>query len=263
MYLQTNSKKGNNTPVEVEAVQSPSFEIFGTTVHLPPSSSLNTILLLALLVQNLTSLFKTKPVEFAIDLLRGGDLELLEKLDDIAVELRELTKADRVLIAGFHNGKKNTVYHWKRLSVLAEATRLGIEPVASKLKDVDTYSVMTKADYDLLSTLKAHQQYVHTHQDLPTISAKQKRFLSTCYMFGQYVCLLVDDIADAPHGIIFVQYDSREKCEVQTENEVGWSDTTRDIAYQKAMVVNNLIYDRGTSRMNKIFDFVKKKLRIF
>jgi hypothetical protein len=100
MYLQTNSKEGNNVPVEVEVVQSPSFEIFGTTVHLPPNSSLNTILLLALLIQNLTNLFKTKPVEFAIDLLKGGDLELLESLDDIAVELRELTKADRVLIAG-------------------------------------------------------------------------------------------------------------------------------------------------------------------
>lgn len=259
MTLQTTNK---TAPVEVEVVQNPSFELFGTTFHLPPSSNLNTILLLALLIQNVTNLFKTKPVEFAIDLLRGGDLELLEKLDDIAVELRELTKADRVLIAGFHNGKKNAVYHWKRLSVLAEATRLGIEPVASKLQDIDTYSVITKADYDLLSTLRANQQYVHTHQDLPTISIKQKRFLSTCYMFGQYLCLLVDDIADAPHGIIFVQYDSREKCEVQTENEVGWSDVTRGLAYDKAMIINSLIYDRGTPKMTKMLDWVKKKLRI-
>jgi hypothetical protein len=121
---------------------------------------------------------------------------------------------------------------------------------------------MTKADYDLLYTLKADQHYIHTHQDLPTISIKQKRFLSTCYMFGQYVCLLVDDIADAPHGVIFVQYDSREKCEEQTGHEVGWSDATRDIAYDKAQLVNSLIYDRGTPTINKMVDWAKKKLRI-
>jgi hypothetical protein len=81
-------------------------------------------------------------------------------------------------------------------------------------------------------------------------------------MFGQYVMLLIDDIAEDPHGIIFIQYDSRDKCEVQNYSEVGWSDITRAMAYDKAMAINSLIYDRGTSRLTKIKDWVKKKLRI-
>lgn len=238
----------------------PSFETFGVKFTLPPQTT--AVLLLILLSERILAIFKSKPVEFTVDLLRGADLQLLENLDDIAVELKELTRADRVLIAGFHNGKKNTVYHWKRVSVLAEATRLGIEPVIHKLKDIDTYSIMSLADYEYFSKLQADKTFIHTHQDLPTISNKQKRFLNSCYMFGQYVMLLVDDIAESPHGIIFIQYDSRDKCEVQNESEVGWSDATREMAYDKARLVNSLIYDRGTSRMTKLLDWVKKKLRI-
>jgi hypothetical protein len=238
----------------------PSFDLFGTKFTLPPQTT--TVLLLLLFTERLVALFTSKPAEFAIDLLRGSDLALLESLDDIAVELRELTKADRVLIAGFHNGKKNKVYHWKRVSVLAEATRLGIEPVAQKLKDIDTFSLMSLSDYQYLNKLQADKTFIHTHLDLPTISTKQKRFLSNCYMFGQYVMLLVDDVEEDPHGIIFVQYDSRDKCEVESESEVGWSDVTRDIAYDKAQLVNSLIYDRGTSTINKVVDWTKKKLRI-
>jgi hypothetical protein len=260
MYFEYGS--GEKKAIEGKEIPDSSFDIFGVTVYLPADVNLNTLLLLLLVTKNIVDLFKTKPVEFAIDLLRGSDLQLLESLDDIAVELRELTKADRVLIAGFHNGKKNTLYHWKRLSVLAEATRLGVEPVSYKLKDIDTYSVMTVSDYNMLISLKANQQYIHTHQDLPNISVKQKRFLHSCYMFGQYICLLIDDIADAPHGVIFVQYDSYEKCEVEIGGEIGWSETTKQLAYQKAVLVNNLIYDRGTSRFVKIKDWVKKKLRI-
>jgi hypothetical protein len=247
-------------PVPNTCNDAPSFDLFGTTITLP--SNLTSVILLLMVLERVVSVFKSKPMEFAINLLRGSDLELLESLDDIAVELREVTKADRVLIAGFHNGKQNAVYHWKRVSVLAEATRLGIEPVSHKLKDVDTFSIMSLADYEYLDKLQAAKAFIHTHYDLPTISNKQKRFLSTCYMFGQYVMLLVDDVATDPHGIIFIQYDSREKCEVQNESEVGWSDITREIAYDKAMAVNSLIYDRGTSRFTKMVDWVKKKLRI-
>jgi hypothetical protein len=215
---------------------------------------------LALLVQNVTNLFKTKPVEFAIDLLRGGDLEILERLDDIAVELRELTKADRVLIAGFHNGKKNTVYHWKRLSVLAEATRLGVESVLHKTKDLDTISVFSSNDYEFLKTLGAHKTFIHINRDLPTISIQQRRFLINCYMFGQYVMLLQDDVLTDPYGAIFIQYDSPEKCEVSRGGEVGWSSSVTNSAYQKVMRVNSLIYDRGTSRATKVVHWIKKKL---
>ena len=235
----------------------PSFDLFGTTIILP--SNITNIILLLMVLERLVSLFKSKPAEFAIDLLRGSDLELLESLDDIAVELRELTKADRVLIAGFHNGKQNQVYHWKRVSVLAEATRLGIEPVTLKLQDIETFSLMSLSDYQYLTKLKADKTFIHTHLDLPTISSKQKRFLNSCYMFGQYVMLLIDDVAENPHGIIFVQYDSREKCK---ESEVGWSDAIKELAYDKAILINSLIYDRGTSNMTKMLDWVKKKLRI-
>lgn len=239
----------------------PSFELFNTKFSLPPQTA--TVLILLMFLERVAAIFKSKPVEFTVDLLRGADLDLLERLDDIAVELKELTKADRVLIAGFHNGKKNNTYHWKRLSVLAESTRIGIEPVIQKLKDIDTVSILTLSDYNNLFELKANKTFIHTHLDLPTLSAKQKRFLGTCYMFGQYVMLLVDENAEAPHGIIFIQYDSREKCEIQTENYVGWSDSTRTQAFDKAVVVNNLIYERGTSRIQRIIGWVKKKCRIF
>ncbi|QIW88448.1 hypothetical protein [Pseudanabaena phage PA-SR01] len=238
----------------------PTFDVFGHTVTLPPQTT--PIVLLLIILTNVVLILKSKPAEFAVDLLRGSDLALLENLDDIAVELRELTKADRVLIAGFHNGKQNQVYHWKRISVLAEATRLGIEPVSNKLKDIDTFSLMALSDYEYLTKLKADKTFIHTHLDLPTISSKQKRFLSNCYMFGQYIMLLVDDVAVHPHGIIFVQYDSREKYKVQSESEVGWSDSTRKLAHDKARLINSLIYDLGTSNKTKMLDWVKKKLRI-
>lgn len=253
------TKQYEGQPV-VQPITAPSFELYGTKFTLPPQTATVIILLMAL--ERVVALFKSTPVELAVKVLRGSDLELLEKLDDIAVELRELTKADRVLIAGFHNGKRNKVYHWKRVSVLAEATRFGVEPVGQKIKDADTFSIMALTDYEYLTSLKADKAFIHTHLDLPTISNKQKRFLSTCYMFGQYVLFLVDDVAEDPHGIIFIQYDSREKCEVQNESEVGWSDATRSLAYDKALMVNSLIYDRGTSNIVKMLDWVKKKLRI-
>ena len=250
----------NNQQHQSQPVSPHSFEVFGYTVNVPPQSS--PILLALILISNAAMILKSKPAGYAVDLLRGSDLQLLESLDNIAVELKEITKADRVLIAGFHNGKKNTVYHWKRVSVLAESVRLGIEPVAKKLTDIDTFSIMALTDYEYLTKLEADKIFIHTHQDLPTISNKQKRFLSSCYMFGQYVMLLVDDVATSPHGIIFIQYDSREKCEVQNNFEIGWSDITRQLAYDKAMLINSLLYDRGTSNTVKMLDWVKKKLRI-
>jgi CTP synthase (UTP-ammonia lyase) len=254
MYKVTQQYEGKIEP-------QPSIEAFGLKVNLPESAQLNTILLLVLLVQTATNLFKTKPVEFAVDLLRGSDLQLLEDLDDIAVQLREITQADRVLIAGFHNGKKNSVYHWKRLSVLAEAVRLGIEPVKPKFKDLDTHSLLAKSDYDNFILLRSDKTFIHTHMDLPTVSMKQKRFMINCAMFGQYVMLLMDDELKLPHGIIFVQYDSREKCEVEAASLIGWSDATRNLAQDKAVIVNNLIYDRATSLQEKAINYVKNKLR--
>ena len=251
---------GNNQQHQSQPTTPYSFEVFGYTVNVPSQSS--PILLALILISNVAIILKSKPAAYAVDLLRGADLQLLENLDNIAVELKEITKADRVLIAGFHNGKKNTMYHWKRVSVLAESVRLGIEPVGRKLVDIDTFSIMSLADYEYLTKLEADKIFIHTHQDLPTISNKQKRFLSSCYMFGQYVMLLVDEVASDPHGIIFIQYDSREKCEVQNNFEVGWGDATRQLAYDKAMLINSLIYDRSTSNVIKMLDWIKKKLRI-
>ena len=251
-----------NKATEVQPHNLPSLDIFGAKINLPDSSQLNTFLILAVLIQSTATLFKTNPVEFAVDLLRGSDLQLLEDLDDIAASLREMTQSDRVLIAGFHNGKKNTLYHWKRLSVLSESVRLGVEPVKAKFKDLDTYSLISLEDYNSFLSLKADKNFIHTHMDLPTVSQKQKRFLINCHMFGQYIMLLMDDEVKLPHGIIFIQYDDRDKCEVQTESLVGWSDKTRDDAAYKASIVNNLIYDKAVSFPKKILNYVKSKLRL-
>jgi hypothetical protein len=243
---------------EGQQTENPSLDIFGYPVTLPPQST--PLLLTLIFITNLVLILKSKPVGFAIDLLRGADLQLLENLDDIAVELRELTQADRVLITGFHNGKQNILYHWRRISTLAEATRFGVESVLHKTKDLDTISVFSSNDYEFLKTLGAHKTFIHINRDLSTISIQQRRFLINCYMFGQYVMLLQDDVLTDPYGAIFIQYDSPEKCEVSRGGEVGWSSSVTNSAYQKVMRVNSLIYDRGTSRATKVVHWIKKKL---
>jgi hypothetical protein len=243
---------------EGQPVKQPSIEGYGFNIEVPTQAT--PILLLFIALTNLVLILKSKPVGFAIDLLRGADLQLLENLDDIAVELRELTQADRVLVTGFHNGKQNTLYHWRRISTLAESTRFGVEPVLHKTKDLDTISVFSSNDYEFLKTLGAHKTFIHINRDLPTISIQQRRFLINCYMFGQYVMLLQDDVLSDPYGAIFIQYDSPEKCEVSRGEGVGWTPSVTNSAYQKVMRVNSLIYDRGTSRTTKVLHWVKKKL---
>lgn len=246
---------GNSTgQKESQPIVYPSLDVFGYPITLPVQST--PILLTLIFISNLVLVLKSKPIGFAIDLLRGADLQLLEALDDIAVELRELTQADRVLITGFHNGKQNNIYHWKRISALAESNRFGVESVLRKTKDLDTASIFTSEDYELLRGSGAHKVFSFISTYLCTTSVKQTRFLLNCYMFGHYAMLLQDDALSDPYGAIFIQYDNPQKCKEE------WSQDIKDSVYHKVMRVNNMIYDRGTSRTTKMVHWVRKKLRL-
>ena len=249
----------NKPIVEVEHIL-PSFDLFGTQITIP-TSSLNTVLLFLLCIIKIKETIEsgTKGIKLALTALDRLDVTIIDAMDDLAVEIRETTNADRVVFFLLHNGTANPVYHWKRLSAMSESTRVGVQPVIKHMRDVLVPSIVTEKDYELYKSLKALKQFVHLHLENPMISRKHKNFMLDTGMFGHYVRVLVDEDSNKPYGAVLIQYTTREQCEIH--EGTGWSQQTYDSLEMKLDVLYNLFSKRTDSKNFRIISKIKEFLR--
>ena len=88
----------NNQIIEVQPKDSlPTFEVFGTQWTIP-TSSLNTVLLFLLCAIKVKEALEagSKGIKLALTALDRLDIAVIDAMDDLAVEIRETTNADRV-----------------------------------------------------------------------------------------------------------------------------------------------------------------------
>lgn len=251
----------NKPIVEVQPKDSlPTFEVFGTQWTIP-TSSLNTALLSLLCIIKIKEAIEsgTKGIKLALTALDRLDITIIDAMDDLAVEIRETTNADRVVFFLLHNGTANPVYHWKRLSAMSESCRVGVQPVIKHMRDVLVPSIVNEADYELYKSMKAHKQFVHLHLENPLISRKHKNFMLDTGMFGHYVRVLVDEDSNKPYGAVLIQYTTREQCEINAG--IGWSQQTYDTLETKLDVLYNLFAKRTDSKQYRIVNKIKEWLR--
>jgi hypothetical protein len=252
----------NDKPIiEVQPKDSlPTFEVLGTQWTIP-TSSLNTALLFLLCIIKIKEAIEsgTKGIKLALTALDRLDVTIIDAMDDLAVEIRETTNADRVVFFLLHNGTANPVYHWKRLSAMSESIRVGVQPVIKHMRDVLVPSIVTEKDYELYKSLKAHKQFVHLHLENPMISRKHKNFMLDTGMFGHYVRVLVDEDSNKPYGAVLIQYTTREQCEIH--EGTGWSQQTYDSLEMKLDVLYNLFSKRTDSKNFRIISKIKEFLR--
>ena len=235
----------NYNIIEVQPTEHilPSFEAFGAKVTIP-TSSLNTVLLLLLCLSKVHDIVKsgTKGVQLALTALDRLDITIIDAMDDLAVEIREITNADRVVFFLLHNGIANPVYHWKRLSAMSESVRIGVKPILRDMRDVLVPSILTEKDYQLYKDLQCHKQFVHLHLENPLLSRKHKNFMLDTGVFGHYVRVLVDEETNKPYGAVLIQYTTREQCKIH--DGTGWSQYTYDTLETKLDILYNLFAKR-------------------
>lgn len=217
----------------------PSFEVFGTKVVIP-TSSLNTVLLTLLIIIKIQEVIKsgTNGLKIAMTALDRTDIVIIDAMDDLAVEMREITNADRVIFLLLHNGISNHVYHWKRLSAMSECTRVGIKPILKEMRDLLIPSIVTESDYKLYKKLKVDSQFIHIHVENAVISRKHKNFIVNTGMYGQYLRVLVDEDIKKPYGVLLIQYASPEQF------NITWSQETYDALETKLDVLYSLFAKR-------------------
>lgn len=234
----------------------PTFEAFGMQVTIP-TTSLNTVLLLLLCTLKIKDTLDagTKGLKLALTALDRLDIAIIDAMDDLAVEIRETTNADRVIFFLLHNGTSNPVYHWKRLSAMSESVRLGIKPVLRELRDILVPSVATESDYKYYKSLKTYRQFVSVHLEDSVLSRKHKNFILDTGMFGQYVRVLIDEETKKPYGAVLVQYSTRDQCNKE------WSAHTYQTVEEKLNTLYALLARRTQSSNYKFITKIKQLLR--
>lgn len=251
----------NKPIIEVQPKDSlPTFEVLGTQWTIP-TSSLNTVLLSLLCIIKIKEAIEsgTKGIKLALTALDRLDITIIDAMDDLAVEIRETTNADRVVFFLLHNGTANPVYHWKRLSAMSESCRIGVKPVLREMRDILVPSIITEADYQLYKDLKAHKQFVHLHLENPLLSRKHKNFILDTGMFGHYVRVLVDEETNKPYGAVLIQYTIREQCEIH--DGTGWSQQTYNTLEVKLDILYNLFAKRTNTPRFQFIAKIKKFMR--
>ena len=236
----------NKPIISVEPKDSlPVIEVWGYNITIP-TSSLNTVLLGLLLIIKVQEVIKsgTKGIKLAMTALDRMDIKIIDAMDDLAVEIRETTNADRVIFFLLHNGISNPVYHWKRLSAMSESTRIGIKPIIKEIRDVLVPSIATE--------VKACRGFVHMNMDNPAISRKHKNFMLDTGMYGHYVRVLTDEDTKKPYGAVLIQYSTPEQC------NRDWSQHTHDSLENKLDILYNLFSKRTGSERFKFISKVKE-----
>jgi hypothetical protein len=238
----------------------PSIDLWGHDVTIP-TSSLNTVILSLILIIKIKEIIEsgTKGIKLALTALDRLDITIIDAMDDLAVEIREITNADRVVFFLLHNGIANPVYHWKRLSAMSESVRIGVKPILRDMRDVLVPSILTEKDYQLYKDLQCHKQFVHLHLENPLLSRKHKNFMLDTGMFGHYVRVLVDEDTNKPYGAVLIQYTTREQCEINEGS--GWSQHTYDSLEIKLDILYNLFAKRTTTKRFQFISKVKEFMR--
>lgn len=234
----------------------PTVEIWGTQWTIP-TSSLNTTLLFLLCLAKIHELVKssTKGIKLAMTALDRMDIKIIDAMDDLAVEMRETTNADRVVFFLLHNGVSNMKYHWKRLSAMSESARIGVRPVMKELRDILVPSIITETDYDLYRRMRCYTHFVQIDLNNTEISRKHKNFILETGMFSHYIRVLVDEDTRKPYGAVLIQYSTHEQCVKE------WSQHTYDTVETKLDLLYNLFAKRTGSDRFRFLSKVKEFMR--
>ena len=243
--------------IEIKPDSLPTIEAFGFDITIP-TSSVNTVLLALLCVIKVKEVLEagTKSIKVVFTALDRIDVTIIDAMDDLAVEIREITNADRVLFLLMHNGTSNTVYHWKRLSCMSESVRIGIQPISKQIQSVLIPSILTETDYDLYKQVNADKEFVHLHTENAVISRKHKNFMIDSGMFSQYVRALVDEETGKPYGAVLIQYATREQYE-----STAWSQNTYDILRHKLDRLYNLLSKRTETKQFRLKTWLVNMVR--
>jgi len=246
----------NKPIIEIKPDYLPTIEAFGLHITIP-TASLNTVLLALLCVVKVKELIEssTKSLNIALTALDRIDISIIDAMDDLAVEMREITNADRVVFFFLHNGVSNTVYHWKRLSAMSEATRVGIKPIIKELREILVPSVLTESDYNLYKSLGADKEFIHVHLHNAIISRKHKNFILDTGMFGHYIRVLKDEDTKQPYGAVVIQYASLEQF------DKVWSENTYNTLGTKLDTMYNLLTKRTKSERFRFIAKIRELLR--
>ena len=250
----------NKAITEIRPDSLPTIEAFGFNITIP-TSSINTLLLTLLCIIKVKEVLEasTNGLKIAFTALDRIDIAIIDAMDDLAVEMREITHADRCIFFLMHNGLSNQVYHWKRISAMSESIKIGIQPIIKQMQSVLIPSIVTEADYNLYHAMQADKHFIYLHLDNPLMSRKHRNFLLESGTFGQYVRVLVDEETNKPYGAVAIQYSTREQCDI---NEgTGWSQLTLDNVEIKLDRLYNLLAKRTETKQFRLKSWLLKLVR--
>lgn len=183
------------------------FEIFNVKIYVYDYGLLYFLVTL-FIINKVASFFNSAFFKASVVYLQQKDIELIDEIDDLIVELRSIIDADRVQVVLLHNGISNPIFHWKKLSCIAESVKSGITKISSLLQSINIQDIFTQADIINLNLLKNTDDSctIFSKEDI-YLSRKLKLFCTEISAESLYISpLLNPKEPNKPYGFIFVQW---------------------------------------------------------
>ncbi|MGL5074329.1 MAG: hypothetical protein ACRDBG_00595, partial [Waterburya sp.] len=166
-----------------------------------------TLVLVYSAVKIVVSKMKNNPmVKIGLAILEPVDIELQDELDNLAQSIREIAKADRAIVAFFHNGEYNSILHFKKYTIMAESYKKGLVSIKQENQGRMIGDFLTKDDLEMYEVHKANDKFVEVTIDSPCFSMKRKAALLEVGISRSLDRFLLDELTDKAFGFVSLQY---------------------------------------------------------
>lgn len=209
----TTTTKEPNTNVEVELIKD-TIKIYNETGTISPINVLLLLLAGVVVIQNRISEIRLLQTTTGnvIAYINKDSVQQKKKIEQILLELRALTDADRVVVGLFHNGTSVGSFHFTKLSLVYESLKTGITSLRKRYKDID----VTGIEGELLT----YQSDKFTRNAVSDINVDNgcKQYLNSIGLESVYTRLIpVNGEKNSYYGVTQIQFASEHNDEISQD----------------------------------------------
>jgi hypothetical protein len=212
-YFMFIAQTNTNTNTEIELIKDV-IKIYEETGSVNLVNILILIIASIVVIQNHISkirLLKTTTGNI-IAYINKDSVKQKKKIEQILIELRALTDADRVVVGLFHNGTSVGSFHFTKLSLAYESLKTGITSLRKRYKDID----VTGIEDELLT----YQSDKFTRNAISDVNVDNgcKQYLNSIGLEAVYTRLIpVNGEKNNYYGVIQIQFASEHNDEISED----------------------------------------------
>lgn len=209
----TTTTEESNSNVEVELIKD-TINIYNKTGTISPVNLLLLLLAGVVVIQNHISKIRLLQTTTGnvIAYINKDSVQQKKKIEQILLELRALTDADRVVVGLFHNGTSIGSFHFTKLSIGYESLKTGISSLRKHCKDVD----LTGVEDELLSYNS--ESFIRNSISDIDVNVNYKKYLNSVGLEAVYSRLVaVNNKDNNYYAVVQIQFASEHNDEISED----------------------------------------------